>query len=64
MKERVSGVGSRLSGKDELPTAAAPTTDNRQPTTQGPNWPLLYGAVLAELLILIIIFYAFTRAFA
>jgi hypothetical protein len=29
-----------------------------------PNWPLLYSVVLIELAILIVIFYAFTKAFA
>jgi hypothetical protein len=28
------------------------------------NWPWLYAAVLAELALLIVIFYAFTRAFS
>jgi hypothetical protein len=28
------------------------------------NWPWLYAAVLAELALLILIFYAFTKAFA
>ena len=29
-----------------------------------PRWPLLYGAVLTELVILIALFYAFTKAFS
>lgn len=28
------------------------------------NWPRLYAAVLAELALLIVVFYAFTKAFA
>jgi hypothetical protein len=28
------------------------------------NWPRLYAAVLGELALLIVIFYAFTKAFA
>jgi hypothetical protein len=44
--------------------ANAPTPDPRLPTPAAPNWPLLYGAVLAELAILIILFYAFTKALA
>jgi hypothetical protein len=57
MKKGLSAVGSRLSGD------GGPTADSRQPTAR-PNWPLLYSAVLIELAILIVIFYAFTKAFA
>jgi hypothetical protein len=40
------------------------TPDTRQPTPAEPNWPLLYGIVLSELVILIFAFYTFTKAFA
>jgi hypothetical protein len=50
MKDWLSAVGSRVSGKE--------------PTPRELNWPLLYGAVIGELVILIIIFYAFTKAFS
>jgi hypothetical protein len=74
MRKWLSAVGSRLSGKQEhrrelptpdslQPTAPLPAPDNRQPTTDNLNWPLLYAAVLGELAILILIFYAFTKAF-
>jgi hypothetical protein len=40
-------------------------TESRQPTThETHNWPLLYALVIGELTLLIIIFYAFTKAFA
>jgi hypothetical protein len=55
---REPGVGSRESELN------APTPDARLPTPHEPNWRLIYGAVLGELTILIIIFYAFTKAFA
>jgi len=60
--ERVSGVGCRGSGK--TPTTEIPTPDSRQPTASEPNWPMLYTAVIAELTLLIVIFYAFTKAFS
>jgi hypothetical protein len=78
-RARGSGVGSRESKLESPANAPAPTTDNRQPTTDcivsptpdprlptpaTANWPFLYSAVLIELAILIIIFYAFTKAFA
>jgi len=62
MRNWLSAVGSRLSGKTE--TMEVPTADGRQPTAREPNWRLLYGAVIIELALLIIIFYAFTKAFA
>ncbi len=65
MNERLdglSGAGSRLSG--EKPGELIPTPDTRQPTPAEPNWPLLYTIVLAELVILIVAFYAFMKAFA
>ena len=34
------------------------------PTPREPNWRLIYSAVIIELTILIVIFYAFTKAFA
>ena len=53
------GVGSRGS---ELPAGGeAPTP---LPTPREPNWRLIYSAVLIELAILVVIFYAFTKAFA
>ena len=61
---RESGIGGRESdpSKGSLTEAAAPTPHPPLPTP--PNWPLLYSAVLAELVILIILFYSFTKAFA
>jgi hypothetical protein len=64
MSTRGSGVGSRGSENKSGSSDFSPTTDTRQPTTEEPNWFLLYGIVLAELVILIIAFYAFTKAFA
>ena len=61
---RESGVGGRQP-EIELPAnAKAPTPDTRHPTPREPNWRLIYAAVLGELALLIIIFYAFTKAFA
>jgi len=40
------------------------TADSRQPTAREPNWPFLYTVVIGELALLIVIFYAFTKAFA
>ena len=60
--ERVSGVGCRVSGKP--PTTEIPTPDSRRPAAGEPNWTMLYAAVLGELTLLIIIFYAFTKAFS
>jgi hypothetical protein len=49
----------------ELPADAnAPTPDPRLPTPDNVNWLLLYAAVIGELAILIVVFYAFTKAFA
>jgi len=69
--ERELGVGGRGSeielaanAKAPTPDTRHPTPDNGQPTTDNVRWPLLYTAVLGELAILIIIFYAFTKAFA
>jgi hypothetical protein len=61
MRKWPSAVGSQLSGEKER---ELPTPDNQQPTTDNVHWPLLYSAVLIELAVLIIIFYAFTKAFA
>jgi len=58
MNEGVSAVGSRVSRKNQG------EPDNGQPTTDNVRWTLLYAAVLTELTLLIIIFYAFTKAFA
>jgi hypothetical protein len=59
-----------LAASDNL-AGSAPTPDTRHPTpgqTPDPRdatpWPILYTAVLAELVILIVAFYAFTKAFA
>jgi hypothetical protein len=61
-KTRDPGVGGR---EAEPPTSGeAPVPDNRQPATDNVNWPLLYAAVIGELVILVLIFYAFTKAFA
>jgi hypothetical protein len=58
MSEETPIVGSCGSGVGETQGShTAPTPD----TT---NWPLLYSAVLIELAVLILIFYAFTKAFA
>jgi hypothetical protein len=62
MSEGVSAVGSRVSGNDR--GEPLPTPDNEQPTTDNVRWRLLYAAVITELAILILIFYAFTKAFA
>jgi len=65
--ERGSGVGSGESEQAvETPTPdpRLPITGNGKPTTDNVRWPLLYGAVLIELTLLIIIFYAFTKAFS
>lgn len=59
---RESGVGSR--GSEPPRGGDAPTPDPRLPTPVSPNWPFLYSAVLIELAVLIIVFYAFTKAFA
>jgi hypothetical protein len=63
MSEEVSGVGSRVSGENQA-ARELPTPETRQPTPREPNWRLIYSAVIIELAILIIIFYAFTKAFA
>ena len=60
--ERESGVGDR--GSEPPEQGIAPTPDSRPPTPDNINWPLLYSAVIGELAILIIIFYAFTKAFS
>jgi len=62
MSEGLSAVGSRASGK--TPAEDQPTPDGRQPTAHDPNWRLIYSVVIIELALLIIIFYAFTKAFA
>jgi len=63
MRKWVSGVGSRVSGENNL-AGELPTADSRQPTPRQPHWRLIYSAVIIELAILIVIFYAFTKAFA
>jgi hypothetical protein len=62
MRKRVSAVGSQVSGKTHAKEVLTP--DTRQPTPSEPNWGLIYAAVLGELTLLILIFYAFTKAFA
>ncbi len=66
MNARGSDVGGRGSemGKDRDAAGSAPTPDSRQTTPAEPDWPILYATVLAELVILIVAFYAFTKAFA
>ena len=54
------GVGSRASGVG----AEVESSDTRHPTPREPNWRLLYSAVIIELALLIIVFYAFTKAFS
>lgn len=61
---RESGDDSRESEIESAAKRVAPTPDIPLPAHGNSNWPLLYGAVLAELAVLIIIFYAFTKAFA
>ena len=58
--ERESGAG----GRELDPPTGGQEPDNRQPTTDNVNWPLLYTAVIGELVILVLVFYAFTKAFA
>ena len=60
MSEEVSGVGCRVSGT----TPPTEVPDNGQPTTDNVRWRLLYSAVIIELALLIVVFYAFTKAFA
>jgi len=62
MNERGSGVGS--GELEPKATCGAPTPHTPPPTPREPNWRLIYAAVLTELTLLIIIFYAFTKAFA
>jgi hypothetical protein len=64
MNARGSDVGGRESENKSGSNDFSPTPDTRLPTPAEPNWPILYTAVLAELVILIIAFYAFTKAFA
>ena len=62
---RESGVGGRGSELGPSVGSPSPTPDTRHPTPAAePNWRLIYSAVLIELTILIVIFYAFTKAFA
>lgn len=64
MSDEVHGLpaaGSRPSGEGQK---RIPTTGTGLPAAREPNWPLLYGAVLAGLVMLIALFYLFTKAFA
>ena len=61
---RESGVGSRASEIESPAKTKAPTPDSRLPIPREPNWRLIYSAVIIELALLIVIFYAFTKAFA
>jgi hypothetical protein len=61
-EEREWGVGSRES--ENKPSSPAEISHAPLPTPHTPNWKLLYAAVLTELALLILIFYAFTKAFA
>jgi hypothetical protein len=40
------------------------TPHDLPPTPREPNWRLIYSAVIIELGLLILVFYAFTKAFA
>ncbi|HEV7485020.1 MAG TPA: hypothetical protein VGQ65_05020 [Thermoanaerobaculia bacterium] len=62
--EREWGVGGGEWEPKSSTGAPAPTPHTPLPTPNEPNWRLIYTAVLGELTILIIIFYAFTKAFA
>ena len=62
MSDGMSGVGGRES--EPRMSDNAPPPDTRQPTPREPNWRLIYSAVIIELALLIVIFYAFTKAFA
>ena len=53
-----AGAGSRESG------TGTESSDTRHPTPREPNWRLLYSAVIIELALLILVFYAFTKAFS
>ena len=46
------------------PDGRQPAAGKPQPAPHEPRWTLIYSAVIIELVILIIIFYAFTKAFA
>ena len=61
MTDRLPAVGSGLSKADG---ESLPADSRQPPVSHEPNWPLLYTAVIAELALLIVIFYAFTKAFA
>ena len=61
-EERELGVGG---GEWEPKVSlSAPTPHTLPPTPREPHWRLLYAAVITELALLIVIFYAFTKAFA
>ena len=61
MTDRLPAVGSGLSKAE---AESLPTGSRQPPVSHEPNWPLLYAAVLGEIALLIVIFYAFTKAFA
>jgi hypothetical protein len=61
---RLGAMDSSFESVESAATAPSPTPDPRLPTPASANWPFLYSAVIIELAILIIIFYAFTKAFA
>ena len=58
----VSAAGPRIPGGQEREPILNPGIPH--PTAHEPNWPLLYGLVLCELVILIALFHVFTKAFA
>ena len=64
MSTRGSGVGGRESENKSGSIDFSTTPDSRQTTPAEPNWPKLYTFVLAELAIIIVLLYTFTKAFA
>lgn len=61
--KRASGVGGR-EPEIKFPDDKTLTPDPRLPTPGNLNWRLIYSAVLIELALLIVVFYAFTKAFS
>jgi hypothetical protein len=52
-----------LGGGEPEPNSGTATPRDLPPIPREPNWRLIYSAVIIELALLIIIFYAFTKAF-
>jgi hypothetical protein len=46
------------------PNSGTSTPRDLPPRPREPNWRLIYSAVIIELALLILVFYAFTKAFA